>query len=541
LEKRRGNFGTHLERVTATAIERADKNDDLDGAHRAVENAAALERAEELRRDAIAAPKDTKAAEEEIEDAGAALLIARLLDEGAAVQRQREVELADAEARREALDQGVSTEDATAAFLVAQSLGADAQEVQELANAAADRRADHKAQIRDAGTRRIDHGRVKRVDGETVRKQQAYSSLTRMKNQLRGDTDEEWRASPDTHHSLDTHNSWVADGRRRQLDYGRDYRADVVRQLRRMGITSLGDVKEIVEGGSIVGFKVEERLLPSWEGVENPVTTFEKATANAARIRREMPEAPRRRSEITEEREKAGKPHHCYPQRSGKWNVGFSVNGQPRQICDPKTGKHLLEKDAAIKLRDRYLEHGGPLCSCGRTCPWLLLPPSKRDDDEGFYLPRRDVEGVYYDSKRKAPKENSAAKKRKKEEPPNLQQLVGCRTKDAILVARIDPDTKRLLPLLTGEWPTTRNRLPARFLGHADGYDASKIFFEPKKDGPDASVWPGGTDGPWALRSLAGPEERGRSIKATGPWMYFRKITKAEEQELKRVLFPDAA
>mmetsp|Transcript_7165 Transcript_7165/g.20020 ORF Transcript_7165/g.20020 Transcript_7165/m.20020 type:complete len:809 (+) Transcript_7165:398-2824(+) len=138
-------------------------------------------------------------------------------------------------------------------------------------------------------------------------------------------------------------------------------------------------------------------------------------------------------------------------------------------------------------------------------------------------------------------KKPRAKKRKKKEETKTLQQLVGCRYKDAILIARIDPETHELLPILSqSEWPTTRAGLPARFLGHAPEYDANSGFFKPKGD-VDASVWPGGTDGPWALRSLDGPHERGSSIKATGPWMYFRKITKPEEQELKRALFPGEA
>ena len=98
-----------------------------------------------------------------------------------------------------------------------------------------------------------------------------------------------------------------------------------------------------------------------------------------------------------------------------------------------------------------------------------------------------------------------------------------------------------MLPVLSpSDWPTTRNGLAENFLGHAPEYRANAPFFEPKGD-VDASVWPGGTDGPWALRSLAGPHERGKNKRATGPWMYFRKITKAEEQELKRELFPGEA
>ena len=336
--KKRGTRERLMQKVTKKAIEKAHKKGDLDAKFRAVENAAALEAVEEQRRDAAAAGED------------------------------------------------LSTEDAEAAFLVAQEQGADAQQVQELANAAEAQRTDYKQQIREVGARRRGKKGRKRVDGDTVRKQQAKGAAYQEKIRSRGDTKEARCAAPDTHHSLDTHGAWVADGRRHQLDYGRDHRADVVRQLRRMGITSLGDVKEIVEGGSIVGFKVEERLLPSWEGVENPVTTFEKATANAARVRT-MPGAARRQSEITAEREAAGKPRNCNPSYPGsaKWKVDFKVGGRSRQIWDPEVREHLLEKGAAVKVRNKYEDHvaegrnGKCPCQCARrVCSWLVPPKPKK-------------------------------------------------------------------------------------------------------------------------------------------------------------------
>lgn len=148
-----------------------------------------------------------------------------------------------------------------------------------------------------------------------------------------------------------------------------------------MGIESLVDVVFSLEGGKIVGFKVDERLLTSWVGVDNPVTIFEKATANAARIRA-MPGAIRRQSEITAEREAAGKPRNCKPQRKGKWTVEFHVGGRSRQIRDPDTGEHILEKGAAVDLRDEYEKHVAKgrngKCPCARKdrCPWLV--PIKR-------------------------------------------------------------------------------------------------------------------------------------------------------------------
>ena len=328
-----------LQNVTKDAIEKAHKKGDLDAKFRAVENAAALEAVEEQQRDAAAAGED------------------------------------------------LSTKDATAAFLVAQEQGKDAQEVQQRHNAAEDQKKGYAEQCRRIGTRRRGpKGRSYFADGETVQKEQADWATREEERRARGDTQEEQRAGPDTHHSLDTHGAWVADYRANTNAGIRKWQKSVEEQLQEMGIESLGDVKEIVEEGFIVGFKVRERLLPSWEGVENPVTTFEKATANAARIRREIPDAPRRRSEITEEREKAGKPHNCYPKGNGKWDVKFLVGGATRQIWDPEVREHLLEKGAAVKLRNKYEDHvaegrnGKCPCQCGkkkRACPWLAVPPKR--------------------------------------------------------------------------------------------------------------------------------------------------------------------
>ena len=336
--EKRGTRETLLQNVTKDAIEKAHKKGDLDAKFRAVDNAAALEDVEEWRRDAAAAGEE------------------------------------------------ISTEDATAAFLVAQRRGADAQEEQQRANAAEDQQADYKQQTREVGTwRRAGRrdGASYRVDGKTVQKEQDYFAAHRAKMRARGDTQEVQFAAPDTHHSLDNHGDWVGTFHANVRDRSRQRRKSVREQLDDMGIESLGDVMEIVEEGSIVGFKVQERLLPSWEGVSNPMTTFKEATANAARVR-EMPEARRRRSEMAEEREKAGKPHHCNPQENGKWIVTYWIGGTSRQIRDLKTGEHLLEKGAAVDLRDEYEKHVAEgrngKCPCARKdrCPWLVPPKRKK-------------------------------------------------------------------------------------------------------------------------------------------------------------------
>ncbi len=335
--EKRGTRERLLQNVTKDAIEKAHKKGDLYAKFRAVENAAALEDVEEWRRDAAAAGED------------------------------------------------LSTEDATAAFLVAQRRGADAQEVQERHNAAEDQRTDYAEQCRDIGTtRRGRKGGSYFADGDKVRKQQADWAAREEERRARGDTQEEQRAVPDTNHSMGTHVDWVGTLHADWRDRSRKWHKSVKEQLREMGIASLGDVVEIVEEGYIVGFKVEERLLPSWVGVENPVTTFEKATANAARVRA-MPGAVQRQSEIIEEREAAGRPHHCHPKRNGKWNVTYRIGGTVRQIRDPDTGEHLLEKNAARDLRDEYEKHVAKgrngKCPCARKdrCPWLVpIKPKKR-------------------------------------------------------------------------------------------------------------------------------------------------------------------
>ncbi len=330
-----------LKNVTKDAIEKAGKTGDLDAKCQAVANAAALEDVEQQRRDAAAAGKT------------------------------------------------LSTADAEAAFLVAQSQGKDAQQVQERHNAAADQLIAHAEQCRQIGTSRAGrNGGTYFADGDKVRKQQADWAAREEERRARGDTEEEQRAVPDTHHSMDTHVDWVANRAADNPNRCRKWRKSIKEQLREMGIESLGDVEEIVEEGSIVGFKVEERLLPSWVGVDNPVTTFEKATANAARVRA-MPGAVRRQSEITAEREAAGRPRNCNPKRNGKWNVEFYVGGRSRQIWDPEVREHLLEKGAAVDLRDEYEKHvakgrnGKCPCQCNwkkrKVCPWLVpIKPKKR-------------------------------------------------------------------------------------------------------------------------------------------------------------------
>jgi hypothetical protein len=327
-----------LQKVTKDAIEKADEKGDVDAKCRAVENAAALEDVEEQRRDAAAAGED------------------------------------------------LSTADAEAAFLVAQSRGEDAQEVQERHNAAADQLIAHAEQCREIGTTRAGkNGGTYFADGDMVRKQQADWAAREEERRARGDTEEEQRAVPDTNHSMGTHVDWVGTLHADNLKGVRKYHKSVKEQLADMGLESLGDVVYSLEGGKIVGFKVWVGLLPSWEGVENPVTTFEKATANAARIRREMPEAPRRRSEMIEELEEAGKPHHCNPRGNGKWEVGFWVGGRRRLIRDLDTGEHVFEKGAAVDLRDEYEKHVAKgrngKCPCARKdrCPWLVpIKPKKR-------------------------------------------------------------------------------------------------------------------------------------------------------------------
>ena len=113
------------------------------------------------------------------------------------------------------------------------------------------------------------------------------------------------------------------------------------------------------------------------------MTTFEKATANAARVRA-MPGARPRRSELELEREEAGRPRNCNPKRNGKWNVEFYVGGRTRQIWDPEVREHLLEKGAAVDLRDEYEKHVAKgrngKCPCARKdrCPWLVPPKPKK-------------------------------------------------------------------------------------------------------------------------------------------------------------------
>ena len=341
--KTNGTKDKLLQNVTKDAIEKAHKKGDLDAKFRAVENAAALEAVEEQQRDAAAAGED------------------------------------------------LSTKDATAAFLVAQEQGKDAQEVQQRHNAAEDQLIRYAEQCREIGTkRRCAHGGSYFADGDKVQQQQADWAAHREKICSRGETEEARYAVPDTHHSLDTHGAWVADIRANRNAENRKWQKSVEEQLQEMDIQRpFWPVEVVVEGGSIAGFKVDPSFLPSWEGVENPVTSFEKATANAARIRREIPGAARRQSEITEEREKAGKPRNCYPQRNGKWNVEFYVGGRKRQIRDLKTGEHLLEKDAARDLRDEYEKHvaegrnGKCPCQCNwkkkKVCPWLVpIKPKKR-------------------------------------------------------------------------------------------------------------------------------------------------------------------
>ena len=326
-----------LQNVTKDAIEKAGKTGDVEAKCQAVDNAAALEDVEELRRDAAAAGET------------------------------------------------LSTADAEAAFLVAQSQGEDAQQVQQCANAAEDQLADYKQQCREIGTKRSGKkGGTYFADGDTVRKEQADWAAREEERRARGDTEEEQRAVPDTNHSMGTHVDWVGALHADNLKRSRKCRKSINEQLREMGIASLGDVREVVEDGSIVGFKVFEQLLPSWEGVSNPVTSFEEATANAARVRA-MPGARPRRSELELEREEAGRPRNCNPKRNGKWNVEFSVGGRSRQIWDPEVREHLLEKGAAVDLRDEYEKHVAKgrngKCPCVRKdrCPWLVpIKPKKR-------------------------------------------------------------------------------------------------------------------------------------------------------------------
>ena len=325
-----------LQNVTKDAIEKAGKKGDVEAKCRAVENAVALEDVEEQRRDAAAAGET------------------------------------------------LSTLDATAAFVVAQERGEDAQEVQQRANAAVDQRTDYAEQCRQIGTtRRGRKGGTYRADGDTVREQQANWAAHEEERRARGDTEEEQRAAPDTNQSEATHVDWVGALHADQLNRVRNYHKSVLEQLGDMGIGSLGDVVYSLEGGKIVGFKVDERILTSWEGVPNPVTTFAEATANAARVHA-MPGAVRRQSEITEEREKEGKPLHCYPKGKGTWEVVFSVGGRRRQIRDLETGEHLLEKGAAVDLRDEYEKHVAKgrngKCPCARKdrCPWLVPIPKRR-------------------------------------------------------------------------------------------------------------------------------------------------------------------
>ena len=327
-----------LKNVTKDAIEKAGKTGDLDAKCQAVANAAALEDVEQQRRDAAAAGKT------------------------------------------------LSTADAEAAFLVAQSQGKDAQQVQERHNAAADQLIAHAEQCRQIGTtRRGRNGGTYRADGDTVREQQANWAAHEEERRARGDTEEEQRAVPDTNHSMGTHVDWVGALHADNLKGVRKYHKSVLEQLADMGIESLGDVVYSLEGGKIVGFRARHDILESWEGVPNPVTTFAEATANAERIRREMPDAPRRKSEMAAEREAAGRPHNCNPKRNGKWNVEFYVGGRSRQIWDPEVREHLLEKGAAVDLRDEYEKHVAKgrngKCPCARKdrCPWLVpIKPKKR-------------------------------------------------------------------------------------------------------------------------------------------------------------------
>ena len=205
-----------LQNVTKDAIEKAGKTGDVEAKCQAVDNAAALEDVEELRRDAAAAGET------------------------------------------------LSTADAEAAFLVAQSQGEDAQQVQQCANAAEDQLADYKQQCREIGTKRSGKkGGTYFADGDTVRKEQADWAAYREKIKERGDTAEERAAAPDTHHSLDNHGDWAADQHADQFNRVRKYRKSVLEQLAEMGIESLGDVVYSLEGGKIVGFRARHDILES--------------------------------------------------------------------------------------------------------------------------------------------------------------------------------------------------------------------------------------------------------------------------------------